>query len=351
MSQDLDFLVFIGRFQPFHNGHLAVIEQALAQSRFVVVLCGSAHLPRTIRNPWTFREREAMIKGAIAPSEHERLLIAPLMDVPYNDELWIKGVQETVTGFIRAHYRTPHKPPKVALIGHAKDHSSYYIRLFPQWGAVRVENFVGLNATDIRHAVFEVNGRYADIKTAKPALLPEHVVDFLDAFVCTDDYARVKAEYDYVHQYMAQWEATPFPVTFVTVDAVVIQSGHVLMIRRRHFPGKGLMALPGGFVDPGETLKQAVLRELKEETRINVPRKVLNGNIKASEVFDEPHRSSRGRTVTQAFLIELAPGDELPKVRGGDDAKDAFWIPLADLDPAEIFEDHYAIIQKMLGVL
>jgi bifunctional NMN adenylyltransferase/nudix hydrolase len=89
--------------------------------------------------------------------------------------------------------------------------------------------------------------------------------------------------------------------------------------------------------------------ELREETRLKVPAPVLRGSIRERRVFDAPHRSERGRTITHAYLIELAPAPELPKVKGGDDARHAFWLPLAQLEPERLFEDHYFIIQAMLG--
>lgn len=135
------------------------------------------------------------------------------------------------------------------------------------------------------------------------------------------------------------------------MDAVVIQSGHILLIERRASPGKGLWALPGGFVDPGERLQDACLRELREETRLKVPAPVLRGSIKRTRVYDDPYRSARGRTITHGFYIELEPNAELPKVKGGDDAKTARWVPLGELDPQCMFEDHYFVIQDMLGAV
>jgi len=172
----------------------------------------------------------------------------------------------------------------------------------------------------------------------------------LKAYFATPEYDLVKSEQAFVKKYQQAWSAAPYPPTFVTVDAVVIQSGHVLMVERKARPGKGLMALPGGFVDHGEKLVDACLRELREETRLKVPEPVLKGSIKSQEVFDDPHRSARGRTITHAFYIELAPNKALPKVKGGDDAKKAMWVALADLDPTQIFEDHYFIIQEMIGM-
>ncbi|MGI8786727.1 MAG: NUDIX domain-containing protein [Pyrinomonadaceae bacterium] len=146
----------------------------------------------------------------------------------------------------------------------------------------------------------------------------------------------------------------PFAPVFVTTDAVVVQSGHVLVIRRGFPPGKGLLALPGGFLAPDSTLEDNAIRELKEETNIKVPAQVLRGSIKNSHAFDYPERSQRGRTVTFAYHIELEPSlkDGLPHVKGGDDAAKAFWLPLSALGEKEdeFFEDHLHIIKFFLGI-
>ncbi len=343
-----DFLVFIGRFQPFHKGHLAVIEAGLAQAEQIIILCGSAHQPRSTRNPWTAAERESMIRGALSSTNNDRTHIAPLMDIVYNDESWVRNVQTTINGIVTAHHGTPHKTPKVGLIGHGKDQSSYYLNLFPQWGAVNVDNYQGINATPIRESILEQT-EFIGSKSAK-SVLPENVHQHMEGFCQTDIYQQIKGEQAFVTRYKSAWDSAPYAPTFVTVDAVVVQSGHVLMVERKARPGKGLLALPGGFIDHSEKLVDGCLRELREETRLKVPAPVLKGSIKSQQVFDDPYRSARGRTITHAFYIELAPNKALPKVKGGDDAKHALWVPLADLDPTQIFEDHYFIIQEMTGM-
>jgi bifunctional NMN adenylyltransferase/nudix hydrolase len=113
-------------------------------------------------------------------------------------------------------------------------------------------------------------------------------------------------------------------------------------------PGKGLFAIPGGFINPGETLENAMIRELREETRIKIPEPVLRGSIIASEVFDDPNRSRRGRTITHAYLIHLKNEKKLPHIKGSDDADKAIWVPIDALDSSTLFEDHYRIIKKMI---
>lgn len=349
-SENFDFLVFIGRFQPFHAGHLSVIETALNKSKQVIVLCGSAHQPRSLRNPWSLNERETMMRSTLSAAQNQRLHIAPLMDVLYNDEAWVRNVQSTVQGLVTAHHATPHKPAHIGLIGHSKDQSAYYLKLFPQWGAVEVANLDNISATPIREKLFsaEQASNFLEHK-ATTRVIPKPVAAHLKTFCEGEHFAELKAEQAFVGRYKQAWEKAPYAPTFVTVDAVVVQSGHILMVERRARPGKGLFALPGGFINPQETLVNACLRELREETKLKIPAPVLKGSIKAERIFDDPHRSARGRTITYAFYLELIPSETLPKVKGSSDARKAFWLPLSALNPGEIFEDHYFIIQAMTG--
>ena len=101
MSKKFDYLVFIGRFQPFHKGHQLVVNRALASSERVIILCGSSFRPRCFRNPWSFEERESMLRACFSHADNQRILIAPLMDVLYNDEVWVGRVQKKVKSIIQ----------------------------------------------------------------------------------------------------------------------------------------------------------------------------------------------------------------------------------------------------------
>jgi bifunctional NMN adenylyltransferase/nudix hydrolase len=76
----------------------------------------------------------------------------------------------------------------------------------------------------------------------------------------------------------------------------------------------------------------------------------MRGSLRARARYDDPLRSLRGRTITDAFLFELRPGP-LPRIKGGSDARRAQWVSLAELRSLEslLFEDHYHIIQDLLG--
>jgi 8-oxo-dGTP diphosphatase len=110
----------------------------------------------------------------------------------------------------------------------------------------------------------------------------------------------------------------PFPKTpALTTDCVVLDAiGRLLLIRRGNPPFKGHYALPGGFVDVGETVEDACRRELMEETGVKAGRLELIG------VYSDPKRDPRGHTCSVAFLTRVAQAT--PKA--GDDAAAAEWI-------------------------
>ncbi|HFD11925.1 MAG TPA: bifunctional nicotinamide-nucleotide adenylyltransferase/Nudix hydroxylase [Crenotrichaceae bacterium] len=351
-----DFLIFIGRFQPYHLGHQRVVVKALQRADKLIILIGSAYRPRCTRNPWSFDEREHMIRSTLSPEQSKRTIIAPIMDATYNDDVWTSTIQQCVTGLVAAHHSQPHRNAKIGLIGHRKDHTSYYLKLFPQWDSVDVENTEIMSATEIRQHIFYADrGYWEDHRTSVAALVgnlvPKQVLDYLGQFVRTETFVQLRDEFDFIRRYQAAWSNAPYEPVFVTVDAIVVQSGHILLVERGARPGEGQWALPGGFINPTESLRDACLRELKEETRLKVPVPVLNGSIQSQAVFDDPHRSERGRTITHAFYIHLPADTVLPRVKGSDDAKKAFWAPLAELKPERMFEDHYFIIQRMVGQL
>lgn len=339
-----DYLAFIGRMEPVHIGHIEVIINALSMSNYVIVLIGSANQPRTIKNPWTYEERKTMVQNALPEEVRARVFIRPLQDQKYNDAKWAASVQSivaSVVGFTEI-------KPRIGLIGHSKDESSYYLKMFPQWGK-SVEHPMNevVNATDIRNIYFEQK----NIKFLS-GLLPDSSYDCLRDFMKTSDYDNLVNEHKHIAKYKNAWKAAPYAPTFVTTDAIVVQSGHVLMIVRDAAPGAGLIAFPGGFLEQNERIVDGMIRELREETKLKVPEPVLKGSIRYTHVFDDPNRSMRGRTITHAFLIVL-PDGELPLVKAGSDARkgSAKFIPMYDVVEEKCFEDHYHMYQHMIGFM
>lgn len=331
---DYDYLIFIGRFQPFHKGHEWVIRQALDKAKKVIVLIGSADRPRTPKNPFNFDERFDMICKAMADVA-DRLVCLPLPDVLYNDNKWLQILQQQIAPLIDR--------KKAAFIGHDKDQSSYYLGLFAHLGVHKIANYKNLSATPIRKAYFE--NEMASVSHQ----LPNAVKDWLADFKTTKGYANLKNEYDHIQEYKAQFDVLPYPPIFQTADALVVCQGHILVVERGGEYGKGLFALPGGFVDGNETIAHAAKRELKEETGLDIDDFGVSSHPFASRTIDNPSRSLRGRTITTVFVYQLST-QSLPTLKAKDDACAAFWLPLHQLSSARFFEDHYDIITLMLGV-
>ena len=348
-EKDFDLLVFVGRFQPFHLEHKRIIDIALENSRNVLILVGSAGKARTIRNPFTFDERKHMIIDAVEDSN--RLIIKPLYDKTYNDAAWIKQVQTVVldtaldvaNGF-QSFQASGYNDVKVGLIGASKDNTSYYLKMFPQYKSVNVAIEADLHATGIRESFYENKIIYS------AAPLPGNVINWLNDFALTDEYESLRREYWFVKDYQEQWKAAPYPVKHATVDSVVEQSGHILLVKRKAEPGKGLWALPGGHLNEYEKQLDGAIRELREETKIKVPEAVLRGSIRDHETFDDPYRSTLGRVITKAYHFKLADDVTLPKVKGADDAIRAKWIPISELREEDFFDDHFFIISYFLGL-
>ncbi len=133
-----------------------------------------------------------------------------------------------------------------------------------------------------------------------------------------------------------------YPRPAVTADCVVMTKEavpQVLLIERGADPYKGCWAFPGGFMNMDETTEQCAVRELKEETGLQV------SQIQQIGAYSKIDRDPRGRTVTVAYLAIV---DETIAVTGQDDAAKAEWWPLSDL-PHLAF-DHYDIMQDAIAL-
>jgi len=340
--------VYIGRFQPFHNAHAHVIDRAAKIADRIVILIGSAFQSRTIKNPFTYEERAGVVNQHL-DSLNIDYRILPLRDQPYNDGKWIQTVQEQVANSIQD-FGDSIEDCEIFITGSDRDSSTWYLNAFPQWQLdliVPVPQGRDLNATGIRKALFGEN-----TLTTVADDLPFITMQFLTSFLSSEWYSRLCKQYKIIKDGKDAWANSPYPVIFQTVDAVVIQSGHVLVVERRAEPGSGLWALPGGFLNPDEWMRDAVIRELEEETKIKLPTATLKNAIRAREIFDDPNRSLRGRTITVAHLIRLDDTKPLPKVRGSDDAARAFWLPLheARKNSEMWFEDHLSILDWGVSV-
>lgn len=271
-----------------------------------------------------------MVRAAVG-ADAGRLIVRPLVDHLYDEAAWRAEVRNALASAVG----------RVALIGRAG--ADAWRDAFPDWAKVDVEPAEVFAPDDLRRRLF------SDDPDALKDALPAAVLEQVRAHRTTDAFARAAEEWRHVEAYRRAWQVAPYPPTFVTADALVVCDSRVLLVERAGQPGRGLWALPGGFVDPHETTLAAAIREAGEETGLSA--EALEGALKAREVFDAPDRSLRGRTITHAFRFDLPPGP-LPAVAAADDAAQARWIPLAEVRRmrGRMFEDHYFILERLLGL-
>lgn len=127
----------------------------------------------------------------------------------------------------------------------------------------------------------------------------------------------------------------------LTVDGIVLLDDQIVLIRRKNPPFQGQYALPGGFVEYGETVETAVVREFLEETGLQTSVKRIVG------VYSSPDRDPRGHTVSVVFELEKIGGD----LQSGDDATEVNLfsfdnLPELAFDHAEILTDYIELISS-----
>lgn len=329
-TYDVGFL--LGRFSPLHSVHRELIRQAKKRCSTLVIFVGSANLPRSIKNPWTFKERESQLTQFI---QHEGLsrfgvdpfiykpfdasiLVIPLNDYKYSDSQWRNDVRQYMWQFYGQ---------SISLFGHMKDGNDY-LEWFPEFDFNNIDTGIALNATGIR----------ANLMHTRDKSIPEEV---------QEDYEYFRAEEYRFGNY-------PFKETlnFNCGDAILECAGQVVLIQRKVAPGRGTWALPGGFKNANETFLDCAIRELHEETGVKVPEKVLRGSIVSTKLFDDPKRGNGIPRNTLAVHMRIKPNPDgsMPKIKGADDALQAKWVTIQEaLNEYTMFDDHAGILMEMTG--
>jgi bifunctional NMN adenylyltransferase/nudix hydrolase len=176
MKYTFDYLVFIGRFQPFHLAHMQTIQIALEHSQQIILALGSAQDERNTKNPFLATEREQMILSNFSEDDQKRIKFVHVIDV-YNDEKWQKLVKSLVNDVVEV-------DAKVGLIGHFKDDSSYYLKFFPEWEMLELESLQGsMSATPMREAYY-----MGEIQADK---FPQGTIEFLKQFKTSTIYQQL----------------------------------------------------------------------------------------------------------------------------------------------------------------
>lgn len=327
-------VVVCARFQPPHRGHVDAITAACASGARVLVVLLGAHESRSLRNPWSESERQAMLAAAL-PAGVEVEYLA-LRDRRYDRHGWTRRLEEAVR-------RRVGPWAQILLVGDRELRSD-----LPPWPANWGEDAAGrgfIARENLLRALFFWGESAFSLDTVVAHLTPA-MAAWQRAFVAAAPFAALREEAAFIRAGKARWASAPYPPIFVTVDALVTWREEVLVIERGRLPGIGLHALPGGFLDPQESLLAACRRELLEETLLDASALAPS----AVRVFDDPYRSLRGRTITHLYRFDCPPARPRPRATGGDDARSAAWLARSALEPRRFFEDHYAMLQVMLDL-
>ena len=131
----------------------------------------------------------------------------------------------------------------------------------------------------------------------------------------------------------------------VGVGAVVVRDHKALIVKRAHEPRKGEWSLPGGLLELGESLQDAVRREIKEETALDV----TVGPI--IETFDRVHRDDQGRIRYHFVIVDFVCWPNGGEAMPGSDADGVAWVSLQEVDDYKVNAHAKAVIEKGLRVL
>ena len=208
-----DTAIYIGRFEPVHNGHLALLQRALASARSVIVVMGSAWQARSPKNPFTCHERADMMLGALPGADRARVQMLPMRDY-YDEARWVQAVQKAVSE------RTS-PDARIGLVGHFKDASSSYLSSFPTWKLIPMERQGDIDATMVRNAYFGATPKTIAIALAPfHDVLPKSTRTLLERFAKQPEFAEMQNEWRMLRSYKNAWSSAPYPPVFVTVDAL-----------------------------------------------------------------------------------------------------------------------------------
>ncbi|HWI20753.1 MAG TPA: NUDIX hydrolase [Vicinamibacterales bacterium] len=131
----------------------------------------------------------------------------------------------------------------------------------------------------------------------------------------------------------------------VGVGAVIVRDGKALIVKRAHEPRKGEWSLPGGMLDLGESLADAVRREVKEETGLDVE---LGPII---ETFDRVHRDADGRVRYHFVIIDYVCWSDDGEAVAGSDAEDVAWVSAGGIEAYGVNAHAAEVIRRGLKVL
>ena len=328
--------VIIGRFQPLHNGHIALINQAVKDNDNVLVLVGSCNKERDFNNPFTVDQRIQMLANVYEGDGFDAPMVRGLKDKPSDDE-WVQEVVANVN-------QVEEDPSKVILYTSEKD-SDFYSENFIYNTCVKDSD--GINATDIRANLYSpllrVTIALDNVPKENHALLLGLPSEFYKAFHDEKESCVIgKREAIQSHKFGNPIE----PVC----HAAVLWRGKILLVKRESIRGKGQWAIPGGFMEREETTRSAALRELKEETGVDL----MSLRVKEmAQAVEENIDDLSVRTIGINYLYLVDPTEEIAVDLDTNECSDYQWVESSTLltEQINLFYNHTVILQRLFSIV
>lgn len=326
--------VYIGRFQPFHYGHLKTIIYALKQSKKLIIVLGSYRLAPSLRSPWSASERIEMIKSCLNKSQLQRIYFVKVRDRLYNEEMWINNVKGEVL-------KITGNNESIAIIGHEKDSSSYYLKVFPYWTFLETGNYKGLNSTAIRNQFFLEK----KLKLSSD-VLPVQVIDKLKKYRATQNFKELKNKFEYVERAKTV-NNNVFPNEIC--NSLVYCQGYILLVISKNPLRRGLLSLPEAQVSQNENYKECSIRGLMDETNISITYESILASYKNDSVFKNSERYLICKEISFTYFFKLNE-KFLPNICPSKSVEAVEWVLIDDLYLLEnkFYGDHFQIIQWFL---
>jgi ADP-ribose pyrophosphatase len=326
-------LTVVSSFQPLNAVEKAAVDLALGRADHVTVVVGSANASRSAHlHPLLAHERVRILEDAWAGEiEAGRLSVETMDDHLYVDILWDNDLRKRVMA----------RGLRGGIVAVGPVQAGHWRKVL---GASRViDTPVPSRTPETRKALAEW---FIDGVPLPEALFPPATIRFMSEFADSEEHAALGEEAQFCAGYREPYEQLPWPPKFLTSDCLVEHDGRVLLVKRAKAPGKGLWAIPGGFLEEGERLLEAARRELMEEAGVDAGKLGSGAYLAAKEEFDLPQRDGRGRLVTMGYMFRLL--SDRPEAVAADDAEGVWWASLdGEIDPEQVFADHLGIIEHL----
>lgn len=305
--------LWVGRFQPTHLGHLDGAKQIQEQGiEKLIIGIGSAQEKNTLKNPFTFQERKEMLKLGLNKTLNIDYEIVPIPDMP-TDKQWLSYIQNLFPGKSEGKWEDK-KVGKRYLFETVFSGNPWVQNCFEKDVEVKSlnENRVSISASNLRSKL----GNFEEILEETT----QEISNYLDSISAGERIQKL----------------IPKPRNpYLATDGIVEYRGGIVLIERLNEPFG--YALPGGFVDYGESGEHAVVREMREELGLDFKIKKQLG------FYSDPTRDPRNHVASVVYI-----GEGQGNLGAYDDAKSSIIVSPEDALKLDLVFDHRKIVEDYL---